>query len=216
VTGHDHFFATFAKFGGTDPRHTGDFLDEVATRAAAQNEQYLELMETPTWNRLNTITKDVAWREDLSALREELLAKGLAGDVPAARAFWDEAESVRRQRERCGEAGEAPACKVAARYIYQVFRNNPKQLVFAQALLGFELAAADPRVVAINFVGAEDDYISMADYGAWWASCAGFIRRSMSACMRVSLRRGSCHRRVCAAISGWPWRTPDQSASATA
>jgi adenosine deaminase len=35
VTGHDHFFATFAKFGGTDPRHTGDFLDEVATRAAA-------------------------------------------------------------------------------------------------------------------------------------------------------------------------------------
>jgi adenosine deaminase len=35
VTGHDHFFATFAKFGGTDPSHTGDFLDEVATRAAA-------------------------------------------------------------------------------------------------------------------------------------------------------------------------------------
>jgi adenosine deaminase len=25
-TGHDHFFGTFAKFGGTDPRHTGDFL----------------------------------------------------------------------------------------------------------------------------------------------------------------------------------------------
>ena len=29
VTGHDHFFGTFAKFGGTDPRHTGDFLHEV-------------------------------------------------------------------------------------------------------------------------------------------------------------------------------------------
>ena len=29
-TGHDHFFGTFAKFGGTDPRHTGEFLDEVA------------------------------------------------------------------------------------------------------------------------------------------------------------------------------------------
>ena len=188
VTGHDHFFATFAKFGGTDPRHTGDFLDEVATRAAAQNEQYLELMETPTWNRLNTITKDVAWREDLSALREELLAKGLAGDVPAARAFWDEAESVRRQRERCGEAGEAPACKVAARYIYQVFRNNPKQLVFAQALLGFELAAADPRVVAINFVGAEDDYISMADYAAQMRM-VGFLR-GLYPKVHVSLHAG--------------------------
>ena len=64
-SGHDHFFETFAKFGGTDPRHTGEFLDEVSARAAAQNEQYLELMETPTWNRLNTITKDLAWREDL-------------------------------------------------------------------------------------------------------------------------------------------------------
>ena len=77
-TGHAHFFGTFAKFGGTDPRHTGAFLDEVSARAAAQNEQYLELMETPTWNRLNTITKDLAWREDLAGLRGELFARGPA------------------------------------------------------------------------------------------------------------------------------------------
>ncbi|HEV7464480.1 MAG TPA: adenosine deaminase, partial [Methyloceanibacter sp.] len=175
VTGHDHFFGTFAKFGGTDPRHTGEFLDEVVTRAAAQNEQYLELMETPTWNRLNTITKDVAWREDLGALRDELLAKGLADDVPAGRAFYDEAESVRRERERCGEQDEAPACKVETRFIYQVFRNTAKELVFAQTLFGFELAAADPRVVAINFVGAEDDHVSIADY-ATQMRIVGFLR----------------------------------------
>ncbi len=108
TTGHDHFFGTFAKFGGTDPRHTGDFLAEVTARAAAQNEQYLELMETPTWNRLNTITKGLAWREDLASLRDELLAKGLAEDVPLARAFWDQAESLRRQRGRCGEPDAAP------------------------------------------------------------------------------------------------------------
>src|SRR4029079_14117686 len=66
-TAHDHFFGTFAKFGGTDPRHTGEFRVEVRARAASQNEQYLELMETPTWNRLNTITKDLAWRDDLTA-----------------------------------------------------------------------------------------------------------------------------------------------------
>ena len=50
------------------------------------------------------------------------------------------------------------------RYVYQVFRNTPKGLVFAKTLFGFELAAADPRIVAINFVGAEDDVIAMADY----------------------------------------------------
>ncbi|MET0841152.1 MAG: hypothetical protein ABWX95_03350, partial [Methyloceanibacter sp.] len=80
-TGHDHFFGAFTKFGGTDPSHTGEWLDEVANRAAQQNTQYLELMATPTWNRLNTITKDVAWREDLEGLRRELLAKGLAEDI---------------------------------------------------------------------------------------------------------------------------------------
>lgn len=99
VTGHDQFFGTFAKFGGTDPRHTGEFLDEVSARAAAQNEQYMELMETPTWHRLNTITKDLPWREDLASLRDELLAKGLADDIPAARAFWDQAESTRNQHQ---------------------------------------------------------------------------------------------------------------------
>ena len=33
-TGHDHFFGAFTKFGGTDPSHTGEWLDEVANRAA--------------------------------------------------------------------------------------------------------------------------------------------------------------------------------------
>src|SRR5258706_275893 len=47
VTGHDHFFDAFAKFGGTDHRHLGEWIDEVATRAAAQNEQNIELMHTP-------------------------------------------------------------------------------------------------------------------------------------------------------------------------
>jgi len=156
VTGHDHFFGTFGRFGGTDPRHTGEFLHEVTARAAAQNEQYLELMETPTWHRLNDITKGMTWHDDLGALRDELLAKGLADDVPAARAFWDEAEAVRRARGQCGEADEAPACKVMTRYMRPIC--------------------------------------------AWSASYASSIPRSGSACMPASLRRGSCRRKVSAAM----------------
>ncbi len=186
VTGHDHFFATFSKFGGTDPRHTGEFLDEVATRAATQNEQYLELMETPTWHRLNDITKD--WRDDLAAMRNELLAKGLTDDVPLAREFWDKAESSRNEREHCGKPDEAPGCKVKTRYIYQVFRNTPKELIFAQTLFGLELASADPRIVAINFVGGEDDVIAMADY-AEHMRIIGFLRQFYPK-VRISLHAG--------------------------
>ena len=61
VTGHDHFFDAFTKFGGLDPSHTGEWLDELAGRAASQNTQYLELMATPTWHRLDDITKDVTY-----------------------------------------------------------------------------------------------------------------------------------------------------------
>ncbi|HEY6968749.1 MAG TPA: adenosine deaminase, partial [Candidatus Angelobacter sp.] len=164
VTGHDHFFDTFAKFGGTDVRHIGEWVDEVATRAAAQNEQYLELMTTPTATRLYSLVQVVGWHDDFKQQRDDLLARGLRDDVPTARAYLDRAEATRRQREHCGEAGEAPACKVLVRYIYQVARGNPKEIVFAQALLGFEVASADPRVLGINFVQPEDGYISMTDY----------------------------------------------------
>ncbi|MET0156392.1 MAG: adenosine deaminase [Methyloceanibacter sp.] len=187
-TGHDHFFGAFTKFGGTDPSHTGEWLDEVANRAAQQNTQYLELMATPTWNRLNTITKDVAWREDLAGLRQELLDKGLAEDIPAARDFWTAAEARRRDLGRCNQEDEAPGCKVALRYVYEVFRNNPKELVFAQTLFGFELAAADPRVVAINFVGEEDGPSAMADY-AEHMRMVGFFR-TLYPKVHVSLHAG--------------------------
>ena len=45
----------------------------------------MELMETPTWHRLNNITKDLPWREDLASLRDELLAKGLTDDIRGPR-----------------------------------------------------------------------------------------------------------------------------------
>jgi adenosine deaminase len=187
-TAHDHFFDAYTKFGGTSPSHTGAWLDEVTNRAAAQNIQYLELMQTPTWNRLNTITKDVAWRDDLAALREEMLAKGLAEDIPAAREFWDGALAKRKEIGHCGEAGAAPGCEVETRFIYQVFRDMPKALVFAQALFGFELASADPRAVAINFVGVEDNYVAMTDYDEHMRMVA--FLRGLYPEVKVSLHAG--------------------------
>lgn len=174
VSGHDHFFDTFGKFSGTDVRHTGEWLDEVATRAAAQNEQYLELMATPTAPSLDF--KKVVWTDDLAKFREDLLAKGLRNDLPAGHDYWNDAEAGRRLLEHCGTPDEQPACKVETRYIYQVSRGKPKEQVFAQALLGFELAKSDPRVVGINFVQPEDGYTSMTDY-ALQMRMVGFLHQ---------------------------------------
>jgi adenosine deaminase len=164
VTGHDHFFDTFSKFSGTDPRHMGEWLDEVATRAAAQNEQYLELMHTPDFSRSAAIAREVGWRDDFGQFRDTLLAAGLAKNVDVGRKDLDDAEALRKQRERCGQPEETPACHVQIRFLYQVLRGLPKDVVFAQTLLAFEAATADPRFVGINFVMPEDGYTSMSDY----------------------------------------------------
>ncbi len=166
VTGHDQFFNTFARFSAIDARHTGEWLDEAATRAAAQNEQYMELMVTPPFGHAATIAHEIGWHPDaeFAAFRDQLLAKGLRDEIATTKAYLDQAEASRRQLERCGEANEAAACRVEIRYIYQVLRAFSPEQVFAQTLLGFEAAATDPRIVGINYVQPEDDYAAMANY----------------------------------------------------
>lgn len=188
VSGHDHFFDAFAKFGGTSGRHRGEWLDEVASRAAAQNEQYLELMETPDFTRTAAIARKIGWSDDLKQLRDALLAQGLREDVSAARSDFDEQEALRSDRERCGQANASDACRVQIRYVYQVLRAFPKEQVFAQALLGFEIASADSRVVGINFVMPEDSYIAMSDY-ALHMKMVGFLH-SLYPKVHISLHAG--------------------------
>jgi adenosine deaminase len=177
VTGHDHFFDAFGKFiaAATDT-HTGEWLDEVATRAQLQNEQYLELLVTPDFTHTATIARTVGWHPDesLGDLRSQLLAHGLRDDIAVARAYLDQGEALRGQIEHCGQANPAPACEVEIRYIYQVLRANPPEQVFAQTLLGFEAASADPRFVGINFVQPEDNHTAMADY-ALQMTMIGFL-----------------------------------------
>src|SRR5271168_782336 len=172
TTGHDHFFETFDKFRGTDKRHLGEWLDEVATRAAAQNEQYLELMHTPAFTHATAAAAAVPWQadgqkngqEDLAQLRDQLLAHGLRDDIATTRTEMDAAEALRNQREHCSQSDATPACRVQLRYLYQVLRGLPKEIVFAQAVLAFETASVDPRFVGLNFVMPEDGYTAMTDY----------------------------------------------------
>lgn len=166
VTGHDHFFDAFDRFDAADAPHTGEWFDEIATRAAAQNEQYLELLVTPDFTHTAAIAHALGWHADrsMSEFREQLFARGLRDDIAVARAYLDKGEAVRKQREHCGEPDQAPACGVQIRYIYQVLRAFPPEQVFAQTLLGFEAASADPRFVGINYVQPEDDHTAMSDY----------------------------------------------------
>jgi adenosine deaminase len=168
-SGHDQFFATFARFGGLGKKHIGEWVDETAARAAAQNQQYLELMETPPFGHAATIAHEIGWNPDLAKLRDALLAHGLREEVFADTEDVRAAELLRRQIEHCDSLDAAPACRVEVRFIYQILRESPPEIVFAQTLLGFESiqASMDSHAggyVGINFVQPEDGFISMRDY----------------------------------------------------
>jgi adenosine deaminase len=168
-SGHDQFFATFDRYGGLDKDHVGEWVDEIAGRAAAQNQQYLELMETPQFSHAAQIAHTLGWNTDFAKLRQALLDNGLRDEVATDR---EHAKSVSAQRlalEKCGTPEAAPACKVEVRYIYQVLRAFTPEQVFAQTLLGFETVQAstdahDDTWVGINFVQPEDGLVSMRDY----------------------------------------------------
>ena len=163
-SGHDQFFATFGHFGGTDKRHTGEWVDEVVTRAAVQNEQYMELMETPPFGHAATIAAQLGWDANLAEFRQKLLDRGLDDEVDAAKEHIQSAIALRNKLEHCGSPEAAPACQVTVRFIYQILRGAPKEQVFAQTLLGFETISKMPEFVGINFVQPEDGYLSMTDY----------------------------------------------------
>ncbi len=187
VSGHDHFFDAFAKFDAVTHGHADQWVDEIASRAAEQNEQYLELMDTPDFSHIAEVAKRVGWNDDLRQLREEMLPD-LRYDITAARAERFRASLDRFERERCGKQDESPACKVEIRYLYQILRGFPKEQVFAQTLVGFEVASEDPESVGINYVMPEDGTTSMADY-ALHMKIVGFLH-GLYPKVRISLHAG--------------------------
>jgi adenosine deaminase len=168
-SGHDQFFATFARFSGLNKKHIGEWVDEVASRAAAQNQQYVELMETPPFTHAAQIAHENPMNPDFAQYRESLFALGLRDEIFLDREHVRAAEGLRRDIEHCGTPQATPACKVQIRYIYQILRGNSPEQVFAQTLLGFEtvqqtIDAREPGFIGINFVMPEDGYLSMRDY----------------------------------------------------
>ena len=176
VSGHDWFFATFGRFD-LPSKHTAEWLDEVATRAAAQNEQYLEIMMSPVSAPAVQAANELGWAAgasdpeggaapaELARLRTQLLATPAFRDTVAAGQAEVSAALLGRDRlEHCGTASPAPACGVLIRFLGQVARAFPPERVFAQTLLYFELSTMDPDVVGINFVQPEDAYLAMSEY----------------------------------------------------
>jgi hypothetical protein len=106
----------------------------------------------------------VAWDDDFGRMRQKLLDAGLNHVVAASSKTLAEDQARARNELRCGTAEAAPGCFVTVRYLYQVLRGLPREIVFAQIVLGFELASTDPQFVGLNLVMPEDWYVPIRDF----------------------------------------------------
>jgi len=166
--GEYQFFDAFNKFGLATNGNTGAMLAEVAHRAALQNEHYVETMFGMDGGIPWQLANQTPWigdsAEDMAKYRQQLLDAGLLRANDAGRQMLDQAEADMRSRLKCGTAQADAGCTVTIRYIFQVLRAFPKNMIFAQIAAGSEMCKVDKRVVALNLVQPEDWLIPMHDY----------------------------------------------------
>jgi hypothetical protein len=163
-SGHDHFFASFEKFGLASHTHVAEAIAATTNRAGMDHLQYVEFMHTADGGAAAKLAAKVEWNPDYAKMREALLAAGMK-DVASETGKKLAAEDAKaKEILKCRTADAAPGCDVTVRYLYQVLRGLPHEVVFAQILLGFELASSDPRFVGLNLVMPEDWYVPIHDF----------------------------------------------------
>jgi adenosine deaminase len=163
-SGHDHFFASFDKFGLASHTHVAEAVAAATNRAGMDHLQYVEFMHTADAGGAAQLAGKVEWNPDYAKMRDALLAAGMK-DVVAETSQRVAADDTRaKEILKCGTPGAAPGCAVTVRYLYQVLRGLRPEIVFAQILLGFELASSDPRFVGLNLVMPEDWYVPIHDF----------------------------------------------------
>ena len=163
VSGHDHTFATFPRFGAVAAAHLGDMLAATRRIAAKDNVQYIEQIADPAVAFSRSVLAVPPFGDDDVGLSDKRTPE-LLGMVAAARAEFDAAEAKAWTALRCGTASPEPACAVHVHYLFFVLRTLRPEQVVAQIALGFALCEADPRFVGINLVAPEDDPVALRDF----------------------------------------------------
>jgi len=167
-TGHDHFFATFGKYGLVAGSHRDETIADVATRAADENEVYVETMFNLAKNT-GTLAASV-WSGTLTAADLPTFYDQLTTNAGFANAITNDVNVVSsaatgyRNVLGCSNPMAPDACNVNVRFIAQVSRTGASDQVFGQLVGAFEMASRTNQIVALNLSSPEDDSASLANY----------------------------------------------------
>lgn len=167
-TGHDHFFATFGKYGAVAGAHRDDAIADVLARAADENQLYIETMFNLGKN-LGTLAAST-WTQPVTAATlpqfyDQLKATpAFTTQVNADVAVVAGAAASYRAILGCDDQSSPAACDVKVRFIAQISRTGALDTVFGQLVSAFEMAAKNGNIVGANLSSPEDDTTSLNNY----------------------------------------------------
>ncbi len=160
ISGHDQFFSTFARFGGAT-NNMSLLIAELRSRAASENVEYLELMTSAYGGSDAALMGSrFGWDENLTRFYDKLISAGLKETAKRACSGLNESDARSIKILKAGDPGR----NVTVKYLYTASRIKPKQEVFAQLALAFEVANTSTLVVGINLLSAEDNLTALEDY----------------------------------------------------
>jgi adenosine deaminase len=164
TSGHDHFFATFAKVNVGGRGRTAHMLAETITRGASQGVRYMELMMNTDGGSSLLLARRLGYNADFGVMQRRLDSAGLRDSLRNAVRNLDEAEARQRELMGCGTSRADAGCSVVVRYLYQVTRSRSPEEVFAQIRTAFEIVRMEPRIVGFTLVAPEDGPVAMRDF----------------------------------------------------
>lgn len=163
-SGHDHFFATFSKFHSVVSAYKAKLLAEIMQRAADQHESYMEIMIPSHFSAAND-TPFINDAKNLTDIQHALLEdKNFQNSIVETVASDKHLLNDARHELGCDTDTPKTACKLVIKFQYQVYRDSPLDMVFAQALQAFAAADRSDDVVGVNLVQDENNIVSLRDY----------------------------------------------------
>ncbi len=164
-TRHDHFFSVFPKVTPIYHTYYQELLAKMLTRAAIQNEMYMEIILKPLEN-----SDDFSLRlQKYSSLaaKKELLLKDKDFNKRVNQLIKDGERYLHDTHKylQCETLKPTPkACKITVRWQTYALRENTENVFFAQALAAFLAANKSPNIVGVNIVQPESGNIALRDF----------------------------------------------------
>ncbi|MCE9575908.1 MAG: adenosine deaminase [Deltaproteobacteria bacterium] len=167
-SGHDHFFATFGKYGTIAGLHRDESLADIVTRAYGENQLYIETMFNlgkNTGTLAASLWSGTLTQADLPTLYASLTTNaGFTTAVTSDVNVVNSATTGLATALDCNGLSPPDACGVTVRFIAQVSRTGANDQIFGQLVGAFEMASRTSGIVGVNLSSPEDDTASINNY----------------------------------------------------